>query len=63
MLLLLHAYVNIADKTQVLDSLKKHFHILIKSRLIARTNHDMVLNCLSIKNEYDNTVITFSRLR
>ena len=31
MLLLIHAYVNIVDKTQVLNSLKRHFHTLWKA--------------------------------
>ena len=48
MLLLIRAYVNIVDKTQVPYSLKRHFHILIKSRLVAYTNRNMAVNCLSI---------------
>ena len=35
---------------------------LIKSRLVARTNRNMVVNCLSIKYQYDNNVIIHSRL-
>ena len=35
---------------------------LIKSRLVPRTNRNMVVNCLSIDYQYDNNVITYSRL-